>query len=211
MLVKNELHDITLYKNIIDTAFCEAIIDRFKDGYALNEVIEGHVSTEGVDNYKSDDFLVSKDIHLIKHQQWDTYNTILHKDYIVPCMMDYISNYRYILPELSELDPKSCILSVYEKGVGHFGPHQDSIGGLNPQRSLSIICYFNDVNEGGQTYFFNQNHYVRPREGNIIIFPSNFVYAHEGQPPISNDKYISVSFASIDIGNKLKLAHLHGG
>ena len=57
-----------------------------------------------------------------------------------------------------------------------------------------------------RTYFnfVNQDFRVTPARGSIAIFPSNFVYSHIGEVPKSGDKYITVSFASVDVGDKNK-------
>jgi hypothetical protein len=99
------------------------------------------------------------------------------------------------------VDPESCILSLYEQNKGKFLPHQDAIG-YGDGRSLTVICYLNTVLNGGSTHFFNQDFRVGAVRGSIAIFPSNFVYAHEGEVRTSGDKYIAVSFANVDIGIK---------
>lgn len=199
--------DIALYIGAIPADFCDKVIREFHKGFALKEVIEGVVSAEGAEAYRSDDFLVAKDIHLSDHERWDRINCMLHTDYILPALSDYLKDYKYVVYGESQVYPRTCILSLYPKDKGHFCPHQDSIGGLNPQRSLTVLCYFNTVINGGCTNFFNQNFRVSPGVGNIVIFPSNFVYGHIGEPPLSGDKYISVSFASVDVGDENKIKH----
>ena len=196
--------DIGLYVGVIPAKFCDRIIREFHKGFALKEVISGVVSGEGVDEYRSDDLLVAKDIHLYDHERWDDLNCELHERYIIPVLRDYLRSYRFILQEETKVDPKSCIVSLYEKDRGHFCPHQDAVGGLSPQRSLTIICYLNTVISGGETEFINQGYSVAPAVGNILVFPSNFVYTHVGRKPRSGDKYISVSFASVDVGDDSK-------
>lgn len=197
-MMKIKQHDIAVYLNAIDRQMCEALIREFKAGIKFGEVIEGVVSAEGVQAYRSDDFLVSKDIHMVQHERWDDINAELHRNYIIPCLSDYLDNYKYIVKSESVVDPESCIISMYEKGQGRFSPHQDHIGGVD--RSLTVICYLNSVYEGGETEFFNQNFKVQPVEGTILVFPSNFVYAHQGVTPVSQDKFITVSFVSVDVG-----------
>lgn len=207
---KVQKDNISIYLNAIPASFCDKLIREFHAGFALKEVIDGHVSGEGVDEYRSDDLLVAKDIHLYDHERWDKYNVELHKKFILPVLSDYLKDYKYVLTEESEVDPRSCIMSLYEKDRGHFCPHQDSVSGLTPQRSLTVICYLNTVVSGGTTYFFNQDYRVSPHVGSIAIFPSNFIYGHIGEKPLSGDKYITVSFCSVDIGDAEKSKHYEG-
>lgn len=196
-----KINDIYVYSDVIPKHICEKFIREFHKGFTFNEVIDGVVSAEGIVSYRSDDFLVAKDINLADHDRWFDLNCLLHTDYILPVLRDYLSNYRYVLADESMVHPETCIFSLYPKGEGKFAPHQDAIANIGYMRSLTVICYFNTVMEGGETYFFNQDYLLQPRVGSIVVFPSNFVYAHEGRPPISNDKYITVSFATVDVGD----------
>jgi hypothetical protein len=200
-----KIGDIAVYANAIDDRFCDRLIREFHKGFALGEVIDGFVSNEEHDEYRSDEFLVAKDLHLYDHERWDDLSSRLHRLYILPVLRDYLADYQHVIGENSEVDPKSCIMSLYEKDRGHFSPHQDAVGGLVPQRSLTIICYLNDVSLGGETRFFNQGFSVSPVRGSILVFPSNFVYGHIGEMPRSNDKYITVSFSSVDLGISSKI------
>ena len=193
-------HDICIFPNLIPYSFCQDLIRQFHVGFTLGEVIEGVVSSDDVEALKAEKFLVSKDIHLYDHERWDKYSIDLHKKYLIPAVEEYLSNYSHVLLEESAISPKSCIMSLYERGKGKFAPHQDSVAGLSPQRSLTVITYLNSVLDGGATHFFNQDYNIQPCQGMVAIFPSNFVYSHEGTMPISNDKYITVSFASVDVG-----------
>lgn len=195
-------NDIALYIGHIPPEFCDLIIREFHKGFTFGETLQGNVSHESGD-YTSDKFLVAKDIHLYDHERWDKINCDLHKKFILPCLSDYLSSYSGVLQDTTEVNPKSCIVSLYERNKGHFCLHKDSIGGIS-ERSLTIVCYLNNVIAGGETYFVNQDYGIGPGVGNIAIFPSNFVYSHIGKKPISGDKYISVSFASVDIGDEHK-------
>ncbi len=199
---KIKVGDIAVYSEAIDSDFCSYMISEFIKGEGFGEVIEGVVSGEGVVEYRSDKLLVSRDIHFYDFERWDGANVKLHEKYLLPVLRDYLKDYKFILEEETRIDPRSCIMSLYEKGKGQFCPHQDSVGGLSPQRSLTVIAYLNTVELGGTTEFFNQDCLVRPEVGSVLVFPSNFVYSHKGNVPISGDKFIAVSFVSVDIGTE---------
>lgn len=196
-VIKNK--DISLYMDALPVDFCELMIKQFYMGFKFGEVKDGHVSAQGVAEYRSDKHLVSKDIHLYEHERWDKLNTRLHKNYLIPIVEHYLSGYKHVNMEDSRIDPKGCIFSLYEKSKGHFAPHQDSIGGLDINRCVTVIAYFNDVTLGGETQFFNQSFNIAPRRGMVALFPSNFVYAHKGGVPVSGNKYITVSFVDVSI------------
>ena len=65
------------------------------------------------------------------------------------------------------------------------------------QRTWTTMIYFNDVEEGGETYFKYLNLKIKPKKGlligwnNLYIngFP-NYKTMHEALPPLKGDKYI---------------------
>lgn len=69
--------------------------------------------------------------------------------------------------------------------------HADDGPGLH--RIISALLYLNDVDEGGETVFPIFDVSVKPRAGRLVIFPSNYAYAHIALPPVSDWKY-SVAF-----------------
>lgn len=79
-----------------------------------------------------------------------------------------------------------------------FHNHSDSWNYGTASRQLSIIVYLNDVAEGGGTSFEYIGTTVTPKKGRVLIFPSSFVYTHRGEAPISNTKYIVVSWLHFD-------------
>ena len=57
-------------------------------------------------------------------------------------------------------------------------------------RKLVMMFYLNDVEEGGETGFFNQNLEIKPTKGTLVIFPACFTGKHRGKTPKSGVKYI---------------------
>ena len=55
---------------------------------------------------------------------------------------------------------------------------------------FEIMLYLNDVEEGGVTNFPLQKKSVKPKCGTLVIWPAGFPYLHNGEMPISNNKYI---------------------
>ena len=76
----------------------------------------------------------------------------------------------------------------------HFARHADNWNEGSSTRQISVITYLNDVGVGGETDFTNLREKVRPKKGRTLLFPSSFLFMHAGQPPISEAKYIIVSW-----------------
>lgn len=75
-----------------------------------------------------------------------------------------------------------------------FAYHADAWNVVSSSRQISVILYLNDVEEGGATHFRHQNISVKPKQGRVVFFPSNWIYTHKGEAPISNNKYILVTW-----------------
>jgi hypothetical protein len=65
-------------------------------------------------------------------------------------------------------------------------------------RVLTYMFYLNDVEEGGETQFINQNIALKPKAGTLVIFPAWPTHIHKGNKPLSGDKYIGTSWISIN-------------
>lgn len=90
-------------------------------------------------------------------------------------------------------------LQHYHKNYGHYRQHVDgtpwSSGSSNVgRRVLAGIVYLNDVNVGGETYFPVYEERVLARAGSIAMFPANWTHPHQGNPPISSDKWMISTF-----------------
>lgn len=73
----------------------------------------------------------------------------------------------------------------------HFQEHHDN--GYSYNCVLSSVAYPNDDYEGGELYFRLQNLNIKPRAGDLYLFPSNFMYPHRAMPVISGVKYSIVT------------------
>lgn len=77
----------------------------------------------------------------------------------------------------------------YNKNEGYFSKHIDGM-----DRKFSAILYMNDVAEGGETRFYmpEGTYVVKPQAGKLIFFDAYL--DHEATVPISDDKYICVTW-----------------
>jgi Rps23 Pro-64 3,4-dihydroxylase Tpa1-like proline 4-hydroxylase len=73
----------------------------------------------------------------------------------------------------------------------HFQEHHDH--GYSYNCVVSLVGYPNDDYEGGELYFRLQNLTVKPRAGDLFVFPSNFMYPHRAMPVKSGFKHSIVT------------------
>ncbi len=99
-----------------------------------------------------------------------------------------------LTPKGEPLTLRDISVRVYPKDEGYFLEHYDQTAGPNATRVFAVIVYLNDVIEGGCTTFPDLNVTIKPEKGKVLIFPCNFMFAHEGEMPKSNEKYIATAF-----------------
>lgn len=73
----------------------------------------------------------------------------------------------------------------------HFQEHHDN--GYSYNCVVSLVAYPNDDYEGGELYFRLQNLNIKPKAGDLFIFPSNYMYPHRAMPVTSGTKYSIVT------------------
>ena len=79
----------------------------------------------------------------------------------------------------------------YQTGQ-EYKAHYD--GGTATKRAISLILYLNDDYEGGHLEFTHQNLTIKPKPGMLVVFPSNYPYAHIAHPVTNGTKYAVVNW-----------------
>lgn len=78
----------------------------------------------------------------------------------------------------------------YEVGQ-HFQEHHDH--GYSYNCVVSLVAYVNDDYEGGEIEFRTWGITYKPEAGDLVIFPSNYMYPHKSKPVLSGTKYSIVT------------------
>jgi hypothetical protein len=73
----------------------------------------------------------------------------------------------------------------------HFQLHSDH--GYSYTCVLSLVGYLNDDYEGGELYFDKLNLTIKPKAGDLYLFPSSYIYSHAAKPVTSGTKYALVT------------------
>lgn len=79
----------------------------------------------------------------------------------------------------------------YEVG-GKFESHMDDGGGNF--RRVSTVYYLNDDYEGGELCFPQFGIELKPKAGDMIVFPSAYVYSHSVKPVTSGNRFSIASW-----------------
>jgi hypothetical protein len=78
------------------------------------------------------------------------------------------------------------------QGGQHYDAHYD--GGTETKRSVSPILYLNDDYEGGEIEFVNFGIKIKPKAGQLFLFPSSYPYRHIAHPVTKGTKYAIVTW-----------------
>lgn len=101
------------------------------------------------------------------------------------CVDDYSRSYGISMNYMEAVN-----FVKYEKGT-HFSYHSDH--GHHYVCTLSTIVYYNDNYEGGELAFDKLNLKLKPSAGDIVVFPSTFIYSHASLPVVAGTKYAAVT------------------
>jgi predicted 2-oxoglutarate/Fe(II)-dependent dioxygenase YbiX len=63
-------------------------------------------------------------------------------------------------------------------------------------RDYSLLLYLNDDFRGGAVEFTYFNYTFKPKKGDLLIFPSNYLFLHEAKKVESGVRYVIVSWAA---------------
>lgn len=93
--------------------------------------------------------------------------------------------------EINGLIFETIMVQKYKSNKGRYVYHNDFSSEVDKKRYrvLTYIYYLNDVEEGGETQFWD-NYKIKPQKGKLVLFPASWTYPHSGLMPLSHDKYI---------------------
>ena len=83
-------------------------------------------------------------------------------------------------------------IQKYHPGQAYHKLHCENSGYDKPllNRNLAWMIYLNNVNDGGETYFPLQKRKLKPKQGDLYIWPAYFTHPHKGLISKTQTKYI---------------------
>lgn len=182
-------YGINLYRNAISKEICQEIIDKVENATSLG--IEDLEWRGAKVNDKSNidavrnclDLKVKRD-NLGKHQTFDQGLFDAHKhveDSLDVCLRHYESLWHLQMQYKEAFNFVKYLPGKYFKIHGDHGPYYTC--------TISAVVYLNDDYVGGELEFVRQNLKIKPEAGDIVLFPSNFVYEHASCEVFEGTKY----------------------
>jgi hypothetical protein len=196
--ITNDFYIYTI-KNSLSKSLCGEIIERFE----LEDKRTAGITYSGKDTNIKD----TTDFHLSANPDaWKDIDKVLTNE-LSKALNEYFD---YINKDISLLVCKNVKdlgfqIQKYEKGVGKYVFHNDHqvYHQERMDRAITYIWYLNDVEEGGETSFFNKGK-VRAEQGKLVLFPACWTYPHSGLMPISHHKYIITGWVLKSVGSNFE-------
>ena len=180
---------IEVYDNALPDELCDKYIELFNTHQKLrytrdtlygDKYRQTYVEDTAIDLFSSD--INTNEINL-------SFASKEFLDYFYPCYEKYYNKYS-ILKNMGQQDVYVLKIQKTEPSQGYHVWHAEKMKRNCQQRVAVLMCYLNDVEEGGETEFLYQNKRVSPKKGRMVIWPSSFTHTHRGNPPLSGSKYI---------------------
>lgn len=190
VLVSNPALGINIYNNAISENLCDEIIDTLEnnlksDGLYRWQPAMVTEADEALETArKCVDFkLSSKNLGPVTEENkpfYDMHQKTFEK--IKPAVDDY-GRYWGVGIQYYE----SFNFVKYEGSGTHFKIHADH--GPAYVTTISVVAYVNDDYEGGELYFPRFDLTIKPKKGDVVVFPSTYIYEHASNDMISGTKY----------------------
>ena len=178
---------IRIYKSALNSDDSEALNNYLTDKQSCNRWSLALVGYEQVpdDSYRNcQDFKMGEaEIPSIQDKIVSIYERTVGQ--VRLCVDDYSSSYGVHMGYMEAVN-----FVKYEKGK-HFSYHSDHAH--HYVCTISTIAYFNDDYIGGELRFDKLDLQLKPMSGDIVIFPSTFIYSHASLPVLSGTKYAAVT------------------
>lgn len=170
---------IQVYDNVLEENICDFLINLFE------QVPE---KQQRVDNERKPNFTqfnLTENCNL-NEEVTQVHNHLIHKTF------DYRNQYyemvdSRVFPEQHAFE-QFRIKRYNNDGNDLFDTHVDVTDHETSRRFLSFLWYLNDVEVGGETQFVDMM--IKPKKGNLLVFPPLWMFPHAGLIPISSPKYI---------------------
>jgi prolyl 4-hydroxylase len=168
---------------------CNSFIETFEISDEKKPgVLYGPNGTSSTDSKKSTDITFHPG-----YLQHDTWGPLLSE--LIGTLQkgkeDYIQRHSIAMSKLDPFDISSTFnMQRYNPGEGFFGWHCERASLPYGNRVLVWMVYLNDMTDRGETEFLYQHHFEEPKQGKLVIWPSDWMYTHRGVSSPTQTKYI---------------------
>lgn len=201
MIIDTPITGLSVYRNALPEAMkipekLEAVLGSGKSSFfKWSEATVGDHETKK-DYRDCVDFKIKRDALMpgneFSNAIIEVHDSITKKLY--ECLEEFTA--RYHLNKLNYIEA----INFVKYGPGqHFKVHPDS--GPTYSCDVSTVMYLNDDYEGGELWFPHFDYTYVPSYGDIVLFPSSWLFSHAALPVKSGTKYSAVTMFSYNDRN----------
>jgi len=175
------------YDYIVSKELCERILNEYKNSSDWTHSLIGGESSVDSTIRNCDSILLS-DTEIIQ-RNFEIRKNIdmeLHQQ-----LLKVVEMYSKEFPHFSPSIDTGYQLLRYNPGQFYI-QHTDNF--IQQQRSIACSVTLNEDFVGGEFAFFDREIMMRNSIGDVIVFPSNFMYPHEIMPVISGTRYSIITW-----------------
>lgn len=195
ILVKNLSFGVNLYENTISPEDCKKYVTLLSD--SLDSGLEKYSwlppEEDAETRTAANDFIITEEFLGPKDETnrdlYDMNSKVLAV--IKTCVTDYAASWGIEIHYYQNLN-----FVRYVAPTGYFAPHIDD----SPEtvRNVSAVLYLNDEYDGGELVFTRlDNLTIKPKPGDLVVFPSTYLYEHKSNVVPKGTKYCVVSFSDL--------------
>lgn len=178
---------IVVIKNAVPSELCDAVINEYADS---NEWSKASITKDRiVDDTSRNCSSIGISYEDVISRNYDTRLNLDQQLYqvVTNCIKQYISKF----PNCNIESDTGYDLLQYKEG-GFYTQHVDSF--TQQFRSVSCSLLLNDDFEGGEFAFFDGEIVYKLNKGDVLMFPSNFMYPHEVKKVTSGTRYSIITW-----------------
>ncbi len=183
--MKNKVEDyILVLHNIIPSDLCNAILKEYKNADEWQKA-----NTEGGVQIKvrsCDTIQLSQPFIIQNNKERARLDTEMFK-----CAAECIEKYNKKFKHVHAQEDTGYELLRYNKGE-FYTEHVDTF--LTAPRLVSCSFHLNDDYKGGEFGFFDKEMKIKAGKGDVVMFPSTFMYPHEIMPVTEGTRYSIITW-----------------
>jgi hypothetical protein len=187
---KNTLNYIKQYDNSIPDILCDEIIDLFEQSDLKYEGITYNGLNKNVKD--TIDMRIPNNDNI-----WLNIHNYLTNE-ITRRLQNFMNDVKQTSLDTDMFIHEPYLIQKYKQNSGKYVQHSDDYYSkeLNSYRCITFIWYLNDVENGGETVFWD-DYKISPKKGKLVLFPALWCFPHKANIPLSNDKYILTGWINI--------------
>jgi predicted 2-oxoglutarate/Fe(II)-dependent dioxygenase YbiX len=171
---------IVILKDIVPSDLCNKIIDEYKE---CNQWAKASTRKGDEDMHRNCES-IALSIQSSEYRQkldYELYNVT------VQCLEAYNKKFKWALVD----EDTGYDLLRYKEGQ-YYKEHTDSF--IHEPRLISCSFHLNDDYEGGEFAFFGRKLKYKLNKGDVLMFPSTFMYPHEVMPVTKGTRYSIITW-----------------